>query len=576
MAELTQQNQNPALPGQTQAVLDGQVQNSSTVEENKAGMFSQLGGLDVLRQISLILLLAITLAIAVFIMLWAQEPEYRPLGQFETQELIETLDFLDKNQLKYQLQGDLIKVPEADYQSIKLALARAGLDQTNETGTDYLSQDSGFGVSQRMEQARLKHSQEQNLARAIEELQKINRAKVILALPKENVFARRQQEPSATVVVNLRRGAVLKQEEVDSVVDLVASAVHALKPNRVTVTDQSGRLLSSGSKDAASTQARREQELVQQKELEYRQKIETILMPILGVDAFTAQVDVSMDFTAVEETSKRFHSEPTVRSEMTLERGSSSNEVGGVPGALSNQPPAASQIPQTLEEAQTDETLRLGSTHREQTRNYELDTTISHTRNQVGVIDRVSVSVAVDYKEQMGEEGVQRVPYSEAELANIRRLLEGSIGFSNGRGDQIEVVSFPFIDNAIEALPEPPFYEHPLFWRGVKLFAGLLAALVLFLTVVRPVLNRMLNKGEEEPQPGGYELAEIEDQYAADTLGMLTQDPGSYSYAEDGSIRLPDLHKDDDMLKAIRALVANEPELSTQVIKSWLTEDAPK
>ncbi|MCU8104597.1 flagellar M-ring protein FliF [Shewanella sp. SM101] len=545
-------------------------------QEHKSGMMGNLGGVDMMRQVTMILALAICLALAVFVMLWAQEPEYRPLGKMETQEMVQVLDVLDKNKVKYQIDVDVIKVPEDKYQEVKMMLSRAGIDSPA-ANQDFLNKDSGFGVSQRMEQARLKHSQEENLARAIEQLQSVSRAKVILALPKENVFARNASKPSATVVINTRRGG-LGQGEVDAIVDIVASAVQGLEPSRVTVTDSNGRLLNSGSQDGASATARRELELVQQKEAEYRTKIESILVPILGPDNFTSQVDVSMDFTAVEQTSKRFNPDlPALRSEMTVENNTTGGSSGGIPGALSNQPPMESNIPEDATKA-TESVTAGGNSHREATRNFELDTTISHTRQQVGAVRRISVSVAVDFKPgAAGENGqVARVARTEQELTNIRRLLEGAVGFSSQRGDVLEVVTVPFMDQLVEDLPAPELWEQPWFWRAIKLGIGALVILVLILAVVRPMLKRLIYPDSVNmPEDGrlGNELAEIEDQYAADTLGMLNTQEAEYSYADDGSIHIPNLHKDDDMIKAIRALVANEPELSTQVVKNWLQDN---
>lgn len=554
----------------TDASLDSGVQ-----QENKPGMLGNLGGVDIMRQVIMILGLAICLAVAVIIMMWAQEPDYRPLGKMATTEMVQVLDVLDKNKIPYQINVDVVNVPEDRYQDVKLLLNRAGVE-SGTNANDYLSKDSGFGVSQRMEQARLKHSQELNLARAIEELNSISRAKVILALPKENVFARNASKPSATVVVNVRRGG-LGQEEVDSVVDIVASAVQGLEPSRVTVTDSNGRLLNSGSQEGTSARARRELELVQQKEAEYRNKIESILMPILGPENFTSQVDVNMDFTAVEQTAKRYSPDlPAIRSEMTVERNSQGSSIGGIPGALTNQPPMESDIPQNA--AESSSANKSGSNFKEATRNYELDTTISHTRQQIGQVRRVSVSVAVDFKAgAVGEDGqVARVPRTEEELTNIRRLLEGAVGFSSQRGDILEVVTVPFMDQLLEELPAPQMWEQPWFWRAVKLASGLIVIIVLIIFVVRPMMTKLMNPANVDmPEESrlGNELAEIEDQYAADTLGMLSSNDAEYSYADDGSIQIPNLHKDDDMIKAIRALVANEPELSTQVVKNWLQDN---
>lgn len=546
-------------------------------EENKSGGSGMFGGVDMLRQVTMILALAICLALAVFIMLWAQEPEYRPLGKMDTDEMVKVLDVLDKNRVKYKIDVNVVTVPEDKYQAVKMMLSREGIEGSA-AKNDYLSQDSGFGVSQRMEQARLKHSQELNLARTIEELRSVSRAKVILAIPKENVFARNRAKPSATVVISGNRGG-LGQGEVDAIVDIVASAVQDLVPSKVTVTDSNGRLLNSGSQDAVSARARREQELVQQKESEYRMKVESILMPILGPENFTSQVDVNMDFTAVEQTAKRFNPDlPALRSEMTIENSANGGNASGIPGALSNQPPMESNIPENALNNEANATAANGNVHREATRNFELDTTISHTRQQIGTVRRVSVSVAVDFKSGVpGEDGqVNRVPRTELELANIRRLLEGAVGFSTQRGDVLEVVTVPFMDQLIEEMPAPELWEQPWFWRALKLGMGGIIILSLILFIVRPMLKRLIYPDSinvpDEPKFGD-ELAEIEDQFASDTLGMLNRPEAEYSYADDGSILIPDLHKDDDMIKAIRALVANEPELSTQVVKGWLQND---
>ncbi|MCD8475311.1 MAG: flagellar basal body M-ring protein FliF, partial [Shewanella fodinae] len=278
------------------------------------------------------------------------------------------------------------------------------------------------------------------------------------------------------------------------------------------------------------------------------------------------------------QTAKRFNPDlPALRSEMTVDNKSVNGTSGGVPGALTNQPPMASNIPQQATGDNAEKPVS-STSHNEATRNYELDTTISHTKQQVGNVRRVSVSVAVDFKSGPADANGQttRVARTDAEMANIRRLLEGAIGFNTQRGDIIEVVTVPFMDQLVEALPPVPMWEQPWFWRAVKLVLGALVILVLILFVVRPMLKRLIYPNEtnmpDEPQLG-HELADIEDQYAADTLGMLHKPDAEYSYAEDGSILIPALHKDDDMIKAIRALVANEPELSTQVVKNWLQDD---
>jgi flagellar M-ring protein FliF len=560
------------------ALADGMMEQSENEDqqEQKSGYFSSLGGVDVLRQITLIVALAICLAIAIFVIIWARQPDMRPLGKMQTEELIETLDFLDAQKIDYQLDGNVVSVDETEYQNIKLLMTREGLDQGPTSGSDIIMQDMGFGVSQRLERERLKHGREQQLARTIEELNNVTRAKVLLAIPKENVFARREKKPSATVVLTLKRGRSLDGEEVDSVVDMIASAVQGLEPSRVTVTDQNGRLLNSGSQTSLAARSRKEYDIERKREQEYLEKIDSILIPVVGLGNYTAQVDLSMDFSAVEETQKRYNPDlPAVRSETTFEENNIGGLAVGIPGALTNQPPVNSTIPEDAMAGGAGTATSPSRTHKEATRNYELDTTISHKRQQTGVIRRISVSVAVDYLPTVGENGeTTMTPRSVEALSNIRRLLQGGVGFDMQRGDALEVVTVPFVreDSALDF--ELPLWEQDWFMKMMRLVLGALVIIVLILAVVKPMLKRLiypdntLEEYDEDSLSSGVDLGDS-------TLDMLNNDfdSASVGFSSDGTLRLPDLHGDEDLLKAVRALVANEPELSSQVVKAWLTED---
>lgn len=546
---------------------------SEGVEEQKSGFMSSISSAEVMRQGAMIVALTICLAIAIFIIIWSQEPELRPIGKFETAELIETLDYLDSQQIEYELNQNTILVAADQYQNVKLSIARGGLTQGPNEGSEILMQDSGFGVSQRMETERLKHGREQQLARTIEELNSVGRARVLLAIPKENIFARHSKKPSATVVVTLKRGRMMAEEEIDSIVDIVASAVQGMEPAKVTVTDQNGRLLNSGSQNSLSALSRKQFEIERKREDEYLAKINSILSPVVGLENFTAQVDVTMDFTSVQETQKTFNPDlPAIRSELLIEDNSTGNGALGIPGALSNQPPLDSNIPEQATDGQSRGAS--GRSHKEQTRNYELDQTISHKQNQTGMMRRLSVSVAVDYVRTTAEDGtIQTTPRSSQALVNIRRLLQGGLGFDLNRGDTLEVVTIPF--NKIDDMTavEQPYYQQDWFQPFVKTVSSMVVIVVLILFLVRPMLKKLMNPEEtsdqyEEDALGGVDLGD-------ETLDMLNTefDEKDIGFAADGSLQLPDLHGDEDLLKAIRALVANEPELSSQVVKGWLLED---
>jgi len=556
--------------GTNLAVSDG----ADSDNEQKSGFMDTIGNTDMVRQMTLVVVLVISVAIAIFVVVFIQEPDYRPLAKMDTEELIETLDYLDANQIEYQLEGNIVHVRVDEYQKIKLGMSREGLAQAEQAGSDIIMQDMGFGVSQRVEMERLKHAREMQVAATIEDMASIKKARVLLALPKENVFARREKKASATVVLTATRGSAITGEEVDAVVDIVASAVQGMEPERVTVTDSNGRLLNSGSQNSVSARARKEYEIERQRESEYQEKIDAILIPVLGIGNYTAQVDVSMDFTAVEQTQRRYNPDlPAVRSEMVVEENSVGSVAAGIPGAISNQPPLDSNIPENaIGNGQVAPVP--GRTTKESTRNYELDTTISHTKQQTGVIRRLSVSVAVDYQQATTEDGtVTSEARSQEELLSIRRLLQGGIGFDVTRGDSLEVVSMPFSRIDAGDMEELPLWEQPFFMPILKWVMGGLVVITLIFAVIRPMLSKLINPADSQ---GSDEFDADEGlDLGDDTINMLSSefDAGQVGFAPDGSLMLPDLHKDEDVLKAVRALVANEPELSAQVVKGWLLQD---
>jgi len=555
--------------------LDSHVQNPDLDEKSSSKFDMAVGDLDLLRQVVLVLSISICVALIVMLFFWVKEPEMRPLGIYETEELIPVLDYLDQQKLDYKLEGNTILVPASKFNSLKLDMVRAGLNQEKHAGDDILLQDMGFGVSQRLEQERLKLSRERQLSKAIEEMKQVRKARVLLALPKQSVFVRHNQEASASVFLTLNMGANLKQEEVDSVVDMVASAVPGMKPNRITVTDQHGRLLSSGSQDPASAARRKEHELERKQEQALRDKIDSVLIPILGFGNYTAQVDIELDFSAVEQTSKRFDpNTPSTRSEYTLEDYNNGNVVAGVPGALSNQPPADASIPQDVAQMKDGTTLGQGSVHKEATRNFELDTTISHERRQTGVVNRQTVAVAVKNRAivnpDTGETSYQ--PISDAELNSIKQLLIGTVGFSEARGDLLNVLSMQFAEPEVEVMADVPIWEHPNFNDWIRWFASALVIIVVVLVLVRPALKKLLNPASDDDEdqlygPDGLPIG------ADGETSLIGGDlDGGELFEFGSSIDLPNLHKDEDVLKAVRALVANEPELAAQVVKNWMQD----
>ncbi|PMH32926.1 flagellar M-ring protein FliF [Vibrio lentus] len=554
--------------------LDGEGQNPDLGERSSSKFDMAVGDLDLLRQVVLVLSISICVALIVMLFFWVKEPEMRPLGAYETEELIPVLDYLDLQKIEYSLEGNTISVPASEYNSLKLNMVRAGLNQERNAGDDILMQDMGFGVSQRLEQERLKLSRERQLAKAIEQMKQVRKAQVLLALPKQSVFVRHNQEASASVFLTVKTGANLKQQEVDSVVDMVASAVPGMKTSRITVTDQHGRLLSSGSQDPMSTARRKEHELERNQEQALREKIDSILIPILGFGNYTAQVDIQLDFSAVEQTRKRFDpNTPATRSEYTLEDYNNGNTVAGIPGALSNQPPADASIPQDIAQMKDGSLTGQGSVHKEATRNFELDTTISHERKQSGTVNRQTVSVAIKDRQSLNPDTgeVVHTPIPASEINAIRQVLIGTVGFDETRGDLLNVLSMQFAPQVTDIVADVPIWEHPNFNDWIRWFASALVIIVVVLVLVRPAMKKLLNPAaDNDDQMYGPDGMPIGADGETSLIGGDIE--GGELFEFGSSIDLPNLHKDEDVLKAVRALVANEPELAAQVVKNWMAD----
>ena len=570
----------PESANNANLLLEDNIGSDSVIDTSpsKGALASFFSNVDVLRQISMIIGLLIVLAIVVIIWSWGKEADYRPLGTYQTDELITTLDFLDQQKIPYKLEGNNISVMSEEYQKVKLLMTRAGLVNDNtENGDDILLQDMGFGVSQRVEKERLKLSRERQLILAIKEMKNITNAQVLLAIPKESVFARKEREASATVVVTTKRSYALSGQEVDSIVDLVASAVQGLSPNNVTVTDQRGRLLHSGSGSGISAQTSKEFGMEREREEEYKSKIDAILIPVLGLANYTSEVDLVMDFTIIEETKKTFNpANQAIRSEMLIEDKSSSAMVGSVPGALSNQPPANGAIPEELEDTDGIEDSVDGSLRTESTRNYEVDTTITHTKHKVGKVERLAVSVAIDYVKSVNAEGETTYSARPAEeIESIRQLLLGGLGVNQDRGDILALASVSFNRPDMEDEAEVDFWKTETFQSYVRFGGSLFVIILTLLLIVRPIMKKLLYPDVLE-EADEYDLGGAIGSIGNDNLQLLSDDDATEGIEfglSNGHIKLPDLHKDEDLLKAVRALVANEPGLSAQVIKEWLAVD---
>ena len=390
----------------------------------------------------------------------------------------------------------------------------------------------------------------------------VENARVHLALPKESAFLADKRKPSASVFINLAAGRHLGDEQVSAIVHLVASSVPDMDSSQVTLVDNKGHLLSNTDPASGIGLSSRQLEYKRKVEASLASNIENILSPIAGPNKVRAQVVASMDFTQMEMTQESFDPDsPALRSEQRVEDHSKSSAAqGGVPGALSNQPPAAATAPQQTSVTGT----TVGGTGNDKstvryTINNELDRSIVHRRQSPGAIKRLSVAIVVDHKLVRNDKGEMiSTAYTPDEISRFTTLAKEAVGFDAIRGDSVNVINAEFsVPPTIEAAPPTPFLDKPWVWDvGKQVLGGLLAALVLF-GVLRPVMRNLsrIPATKEVAASGGDNLDE--DQVT------LTGDKGQ---------RLPKPNEYASDLEMAKALVIQEPKRVAQVVKQWVNE----
>ncbi|MCF5229705.1 flagellar basal body M-ring protein FliF [Pseudomonas sp. WS 5532] len=563
-----------------------------------------LSEMTMLRQVGLMVGLAASVAIGFAVVLWSQQPDYRPLygslAGMDSKQIMETLAAADIAYTVEPNSGALL-VKADDVARARMKLAAAGVTPSDSNiGFEILDKDQGLGTSQFMEATRYRRGLEGELARTISSLNNVKGARVHLAIPKSSVFVRDERKPSASVLVELFSGRSLEPGQVLAIINLVATSVPELSKSQITVVDQKGNLLSDQAENSALTQAGKQFDYSRRMESMLTQRVHNILQPVLGNDRYKAEVSADVDFSAVESTSEQFNpDQPALRSEQsTSEQRTASNGPQGVPGALSNQPPAPATAPQTTGgAAATAGAIQPGQPlldangqqimdpatgqpmlapypadkRNQSTKNFELDRSISHTKQQQGKINRLSVSVVVDdqVKVNPADGAVTRAPWSTDELARFTRLVQDAVGFDASRGDSVSVINMPFSAERAEVIADPAFYTQPWFWDIVKQVLGVLFILVLVFGVLRPVLNNITGNGKKQLALAGGDV-ELGGMGGLD--GELANDRVSLGGPQ--SILLPSPSEGyDAQLNAIKSLVAEDPGRVAQVVKEWINAD---
>ncbi len=568
-----------------------------------------LSDMSMLRQIGLLVGLAASVAIGFAVVLWSQQPDYRPLyGSLDGMDASQVMETLTAADIKYTVEPNsgALLVRSEDLARARMRLAAAGVSPAdNSVGFEILDREQGLGTSQFMEATRYRRGLEGELARTVSSLNNVKGARVHLAIPKSSVFVRDERKPSASVLVELYPGRGLEPSQVMAIVNLVASSVPEMDKAQVTVVDQKGTLLSDIQEMSELTMAGKQFDYSRRMESLFTQRVHNILQPVLGAGRYKAEVSADVDFSAVESTSEMFNpDQPALRSEQQVnEQRTSSLPPQGVPGALANQPPAAANAPeqaaggaavagpvaagQPLLDANGEQIIDPATglamlapypaDKREQsTRNFELDRSISYTKQQQGRLRRLSVAVVVDdqFKVDPATGDTVRTPWSSDELARFTRLVQDSVGFDASRGDSVSVINTPFSAVPGEELVALPWYQSELFLLAMAGLKQLLPALLIFILVwfvLRPVMKNITGGGGEGGRRGGRD-GDVELGEMGGLDGDLSEDRVSLGGPQ--SILLPSPSQGyDAQLNAIKSLVAEDPGRVAQVVKEWINAD---
>ena len=545
-----------------------------------------------MRQLGVMVALAISVALGVAVVLWSQTPNYSLLySNLGDRELSAVVSGLQQSGVEYKLDAGsgAILVPSSKVDELRLQLAGLGLPRGGGQGFELLEKDTGFGGSQAIEKARIQRALEGEIARSIVTIQSVRSARVLLAIPKQSVFLRHRKKPSASVVVDMHQGRELKKSEVAAILHLVSSAVPMLDATQVTIVDQKGSLLSSKTSNDTMSMTSNQFEYKQGVEEHLIGRVENILLPIVGMGAIRASVSADVDFTITEQTQEQYNPDlPALRSEQVTEEQSSLAGAHGIPGALSNQPPVAGVAPEVVAggEAANEAPAASMNVNKRAIKNYELDKKISHTKLSTGRIKRVSVAVVIDNKQgAVTAEGVAgaSVAYTTEEIAKFTRLVKEAVGFDELRGDSVTVTNLAFIQPEVPAaLPEIPLWEQAWVLDIAKQAVGGIFALILIFVVLKPTIKSLLEKPTVAMVTEGAQgMVMGADGNMVAAGGGMAQ--GNMASASAGGAPLA-LESDEELmmleapksyeqrLEMAQKIAGEDPKRVAQVMKTWIQE----
>ena len=525
-------------------------------------------------------------------------PTYSTLyANLGTQDQAQITQALDAAQIPYRMApgSNTIEVPAEKLNDARLKLAGQGLPEGG-GGFAMMDKDPGFGVSQFMENARYQHALEAELARTIAALRPVEGARVHLAVPRPSAFVRDHKGASASVFLQLKQGRRLEQEQIQAIVNLVASSIPDLEANSVTVVDQQGRLLSSPEGHDPFSVREQQYDMIHRLEDDYGQRIEALLIPLVGPGRVHAQVVAQMDMAVTEEAHEQYKPDSQIiRSEQTSESVTKdANGTQGVPGALTNQPPAAGVAqpppPNTPPKpaangapaaagaaaaaATTATTTPTSeSTSKQATKNYEIDRTVAYTKQPAGRLRRITVAVLIDNLRTVGKDGKpHETPLAKEQLEHINQLVKDAVGYDEQRGDSVNVVNASFTQETAPTnegeLVSPKIWESPMFLDIAKIVGGLVVLLVLVLSVIRPLVKNLIAPAAQQMQVNVLPKAAA----AAAGQGALPEGTADNTPALPSAAQQAAATHEQQVANA-RTLVTQDPKRVAQVVKGWVATD---
>ena len=519
--------------------------------------------------------IALVLAIMVALWMWSQQPDYKVLfANYSDRDGGAITAALDQMGVQYKFSdgGNAILVEEKQVHDVRLKLAAQGLPKGGNVGFE-LMENQKLGVSQFLEQVNYQRSLEGELARSIQSLAAVGNARVHLALPKPSVFVREAQKPTASVLLNLQPGRALEQTQVSAIVHLVASSVPELLTSNVTVVDQNGNLLSDTSKQAGKQQLDPNQlKYVAALQQGIVKQVESIITPLVGAGNVRAEATADVDFAQVDTAAEIYkpNSPPepqAIRSQQTSEAGGPASGASGIPGALSNQPPGVATAP--LDGAGPPPANGGGAnpTRKDATTNYEVDKTVRYEQRPMGAVKRLTVGVVVNYR-RFVDAKTGRVtirPLAAAEVAQINELVKQAMGFSQARGDTLNVANAPFdgVDKPAEAAPQIDWWRDPSnlpLAKEIGKYALIIAIIAfLYFRILRPLLRQAMTRFDRIVEVEDEKQEEDEEARAA--LGEAELEQVEVQHQAQGYRANLQMAKD---------LARDDPRVVANVVKAWV------